>query len=187
VAGSAQLTAVSDRDLVASALQGDRHAFGVLVCRYQEDLVGVVFRMCGDMGLAEETAQDAFLRAWQRLHLYKPQFPFRSWIFSIAIHLALDTLRREQETVDVDALDLQSAHLGPEGELESKQRAEKVRQAVLALPPASRAVLVLREYQGLSYGEIAGVLGIPTGTVMSRLNYARNHLRQALAADMEVL
>ena len=172
---------------MASALQGDRHAFSVLVCRYQEQVVGVVYRMCGDVHLAEDSAQEAFLRAWQRLHLYKPQFPFRSWICSIAIHLALDTLRREPETTDVDALDLPSALLGPEGELESKQRAEKVRRAVLALPPASRAVLVLREYQGLSYGEIAGVLGIPTGTVMSRLNYARSLLRQALAADLEEL
>ena len=172
---------------MASALMGDRQAFGDLVCRYQEQVVGVVFRMCGDVDLAEEAAQEAFLRAWQRLHQYKPQFPFRSWIFSIAIHLALDALRREPETMDVDALDLQSAHPGPEGALESKQRAEEVRQAVLALPPASRAVLVLREYQGLSYGEIAEVLGIPAGTVMSRLNYARRHLRQALSEDLEVL
>jgi RNA polymerase sigma-70 factor (ECF subfamily) len=143
--------------------------------------------MCGDVGLAEDAAQEAFLRAWQRLHTYKPQLPFRNWIFSIAIHLALDTLRRERETTDVDALDLPSGRMGPEGALESKQRAEKVHQAVMALPPASRAVLVLREYQGLSYGEIASVLGIPIGTVMSRLNYARSHLRQALAADLEGL
>jgi RNA polymerase sigma-70 factor (ECF subfamily) len=172
---------------VISALQGDRHAFGDLICRHQEAVVGVVYRLCGDMGLAEEAAQEAFLRAWQRLHLYKSQFPFRNWITSIAVHQALDILRREPETIDVDTLELSSAHLGPEGELESKQRAERVRQAVLALSPASRVVLVLREYQGLSYGEIAGVLGIPTGTVMSRLNYARSHLRQALAADLEVL
>jgi RNA polymerase sigma-70 factor (ECF subfamily) len=187
VAGSESLTAVPDGDLVASALQGDRRAFGVLVCRYQEEVVAVVYRMCGDVGLAEDAAQEAFLRAWQRLHQYKPQFPFRSWIFSIAIHLALDSLRREPETVDVDRLDLQSGSLEPEGALESRQRTEKVRQAVLALPTASRAVLVLREYQGLSYGEIARVLGIPIGTVMSRLNYARNRLRLELAADLEEL
>jgi RNA polymerase sigma-70 factor (ECF subfamily) len=143
--------------------------------------------MCGNVEVAEEAAQEAFLRAWQRLHLYKPQFSFRNWIFTIAIHKALDSLRRERETLDVEEIDLPSSQMGPEGEVESKQQAERVRQAVLALPPASRAVLVLREYQGLSYGEIGAALDIPVGTVMSRLNYARSHLRQTLAAEMEGL
>jgi len=96
-------------------------------------------------------------------------------------------LRREREMVDVDALPLAASDEGPEAAVEGKERGERVRQAVLALPPASRAVLVLREYEGLSYREIADTLGIPIGTVMSRLNYARNRLRESLAPYLEAL
>ena len=76
---------------------------------------------------------------------------------------------------------------GPEAALQDKERDERVRQAVLELPPASRGVLVLREYEGLSYREIADTLNIPMGTVMSRLNYARQRLRQRLALELEEL
>jgi RNA polymerase sigma-70 factor (ECF subfamily) len=94
-------------------------------------------------------------------------------------------LRRERRTADIDEMDLPSPAPGPEKSLEAIQSAHQVRQAVMALPPASRAVLVLREYEGLSYDEIAASLGIPIGTVMSRLNYARRQLRQSLAVYVE--
>jgi RNA polymerase sigma-70 factor (ECF subfamily) len=96
-------------------------------------------------------------------------------------------LRRERETVDIDRLLVVSSELGPEAAVEGEERGERVQRAVLALPPASRAVLILREYEGLSYQEIAETLDIPVGTVMSRLNYARNRLREALAPYLEVL
>ena len=108
-------------------------------------------------------------------------------MYRIATNAALDVLRRERETVDVDELPLATSGAGPEASLEKAERGEHVRQAVLALPEASRCVLVLREYEGLSYKEIAGTLGIPIGTVMSRLNYARNRLRESLAPYLEVL
>jgi RNA polymerase sigma-70 factor (ECF subfamily) len=108
-------------------------------------------------------------------------------VYRIATNAALDFLRRERETVDVDTLSLVSSDEGPEAMVERAERGERVRQAVLALPPASRAVLVLREYEGLSYQEIADTLRIPIGTVMSRLNYARNRLRESLAPYLEVL
>jgi len=108
-------------------------------------------------------------------------------VYRIATNAALDVLRRERETVDVDALSLASSDEGPEATVERGERGERVRQAVLALPPASRVVLMLREYEGLSYREIADTLGIPIGTVMSRLNYARNRLRKSLAPYLEEL
>jgi len=108
-------------------------------------------------------------------------------VYRIATNVALDALRRERETVDIDALPLAAADAGPEATMEGTERGERVQQAVLALPPASRAVLVLREYEGLSYREIADTLDIPIGTVMSRLNYARNRLRKSLAPYLEAL
>jgi RNA polymerase sigma-70 factor (ECF subfamily) len=165
-------------DLITRAQQGDRGAYGELVRCHREGVINVVYRMCGDVNLAEDAAQEAFIRAWQHLPSYRPRSPFRNWVYRIATNVALDALRRERETVDIDALPLVASGQG---------RGEGVRQAVLALPPASRAVLVLREYEGLSYREIADTLGVPMGTVMSRLNYARNRLRESLAPYLEVV
>ena len=199
-------TDVSDPELITQAQQGDRRAFGELVRRHREGVVNVVYRMCGDANLAEDAAQEAFIRAWQHLPSYRPRSPsiykgkrsgsiykgkrsgsFRNWVYRIATNVALDALRRERETIDVDALSLATSDAGPEATVEGKERGECVRQMVLALPPASRAVLVLREYEGLSYREIADTLDIPIGTVMSRLNYARNRLRKSLAPYLEAL
>jgi RNA polymerase sigma-70 factor (ECF subfamily) len=175
----------TELDLITRAQQGDRRAFGELVRRHRQGVVNVVYRMCGDANLAEDAAQEAFIRAWQHLSSYRPRAPFRNWVYRIATNAALDALRREQKTVDIDALSLAAGGRGPEATVEGKERAERVQQAVLVLPPASRVVLVLREYEGLSYREIADTLGIPIGTVMSRLNYARNRLRESLAPYLE--
>ncbi len=145
----------------------------------------MVYRMCGDAALAEDAAQEAFLRAWQNLGRYNPRFAFRSWVYRIALNVAVDALRRERPTTDLAAEPLVSGAESPEAWLERKQQAEQVRRAVLDLTPASRAVLVLREYEALSYHEIAEALDIPLGTVMSRLNYARGRLRRALSRHPE--
>jgi RNA polymerase sigma-70 factor (ECF subfamily) len=179
--------AETELELIAKAQQGDRQAFGELVRRHREGAINVVYRMCGDANLAEDAAQEAFIRAWQHLPNYRPRSPFRNWVYRIATNVALDVLRRERETVDVEPLSLVSSDESPEAMVERGERGEHVRQAVLALPPASRAVLVLREYEGLSYREIADTLDIPIGTVMSRLHYARNRLRESLAPYLEDL
>ena len=89
-----------EREWIAKAQQGDRRAFGELVYRYRESVINVVYRMCGDALLAEDAAQEAFVRAWQHLNRYQPRSPFRNWVFRIATNAALDVLRRERETVD---------------------------------------------------------------------------------------
>jgi len=173
----------ADRELeiIAQAQQGDRRAFGELVRRHRKGVVNVVYRLCGNANLAEDAAQEAFIRAWQHLPSYRPRSPFRNWVYRIATNAARDVLRRERETVDVDAISVPASNGNPEAALETTERSRTVQQAVLALPPASREVLVLREYENLSYQEIADTLNIPIGTVMSRLNYARGKLRQSLA------
>jgi DNA-directed RNA polymerase specialized sigma24 family protein len=118
-------------ELITQAQQGDRGAFGQLVRRHREGVVNVVYRMCGDANLAEDVAQEAFIRAWQHLHSYRPQSPFRNWLYRIATNLALDVLRRERETVDIDALALAASDNGPEAVAEGEERGERVRQAVM--------------------------------------------------------
>lgn len=177
----------SEKDLITQAQKGDRRAFSQLVRRHREGVVNVVYRMCGDANLADDAAQETFIRAWQHLPGYRPRSPFRNWLYRIATNVARDALRRERGMVSLDSVPLANSEQGPEAAVEGKERGDRVRQAVLSLPPASRAVLVLREYEDLSYREIADTLGIPVGTVMSRLNYARNRLRESLAPYMEVL
>jgi RNA polymerase sigma-70 factor (ECF subfamily) len=171
--------------LVSRAQAGDREAFSEIVRHYHQGMINVVYRMCGDGNLAEDAAQTALIHAWQRLQSYRPQASFRSWLYRIALNAALDILRRQKPDMDVEKMPLVSSEDQPDVAVERQERLEQVRRAVLALPEASRAVIVLREYEGLSYQEIAGVLDIPLGTVMSRLNYARTRLLETLKPYLE--
>jgi len=181
----ANLTAVEESSLILQAQQGDREAFADLVCRHRAGVINVVYRMCGDASLAEDAAQAAFMRAWQNLPKFQPRAPFRCWLYRIALNAARDMLRREKPDVAIDDLFLASPAEKVEAQVEQQERARRVRQAVLSLPEASRAALVLREYEGLSYQEIAEALEISTGTVMSRLNYARGRLIEMLKPVLE--
>ena len=107
---------------------------------------------------------------------------FRNWLYRIAVNAALDSLRRQRRTIDADleSLPIADPQDGPEDELLKRERTTLVRTAILSLSEASRAALVLREYGGLSYAEIALALDIPLGTVMSRLSFARKQLKEAL-------
>jgi RNA polymerase sigma-70 factor (ECF subfamily) len=181
--GPAQPANGEEAQLISRAQQGDREAFGELVRHYYPGVVGVVYRMTGDPALAEDAAQQAFLQAWLHLPSYQPRRPLRSWLYRIAVNAALDALRRQRQA-DPQAMDdlaMADPSQQPERQTEEGERAALVQEAILALPPASRAVLVLREYEGLSYREIAAALDIQIGTVMSRLNYARGALRSRLA------
>ncbi|MDR3575412.1 MAG: sigma-70 family RNA polymerase sigma factor [Anaerolineaceae bacterium] len=174
--------AVTETDLVLQAQLGDRSAFSELVRRHYQGVVAVVYRMCGDTSLSEDAAQEAFMRAWLNLPSYQPTAPFRSWLYRIAINAALDQLRRKpEESLEQDrAVLVKDQAAGPETSLIQKEKAALVQRAMQDLPEAARSVLILREYSGLSYQEIARVLDIPLGTVMSRLNYARTRLRDLL-------
>lgn len=176
----------TEADLVALAQRGDRSAFSDLVGLHRRGVINVVYRMCGDAELAEDAAQEAFIRAWKNIHRYQPRSPFRNWVYRIATNAALDVLRRQRETIDIEDLPLKSRYPNPETATETEEKAIFIQQAVLELPEASRSVIILREYEGFSYREIADALDIPIGTVMSRLNYARKQLRLKLAPLMEV-
>ena len=166
----------TEADLVARAQQGDRAAFGDLVCLHRRDAE-----------LAEDAAQEAFIRAWKNIRRYKPRSPFRNWVYRIATNAALAVLRRQRETVDIEDLPLKSQRPNPEVATQTSEEAIFIQQTILELPEASRKVIILREYEGFSYREIAETLEIPIGTVMSRLNYARKQLRQKLAPLLEAV
>lgn len=168
--------------LIERAQNGDRNAFGELVSQHHRGVIQVVYRMCGDLELAQDAAQDAFIRAWLNLPSFRPGTSLHSWLYRIAINAALDLLRRDRKNtaVDLEKLSLADPSVGPETALLQKERQDAVRQSILELSEGSRSVLVLREYGSLSYEEIAAALNIPLGTVMSRLNYARKQLKQSL-------
>jgi len=177
----------AETELVLLARQGDRAAFGELVRGHLPGVVTVVYRMCGDLPLAEDAAQEAFLQAWLHLEAFQPGSSLRNWLYRIAVNAALDTLRRgrERSSGALDALPAADPQPGPEGEAIRAEQARRVQRAILDLPETSRSALVLREYGGLSYQEIAAALDVPVGTVMSRLNHARGQLRELLSTELE--
>jgi RNA polymerase sigma-70 factor, ECF subfamily len=182
----ALIQAETETELILRAQHGDRHAYGELVRQHHPGVVNVVYRMCGDTELAQDAAQEAFIQAWLHLPTFRPGTSLRNWLYRIAVNAALDVIRRNTKTADNDfeTLEMPDPQMGPEAALLQKERTVAVQQAILALTEASRSVLVLREYGGLSYQEIATTLDIPLGTVMSRLNYARMQLKQLLEPQL---
>jgi len=184
-----------EAEWIRRSIAGDHAAFAEIVSCYRSTVVALAYRLCGDPATAEDVAQDAFVHVWQALPRFRGEASLRTWLCRIASNTAIQRLRSVRPVVSLDGTDLPGRNAPPPQEstdladetpgLESQtlrhELGEAVRRAVLALPPQSRAALVLREYNGLSYREIAAALGIPIGTVMSRLNYARQRLRQELA------
>ncbi len=176
----------SEEEWIVCAQAGDQTAYGQLVQKYQRLIVSVAYRQGLDLEAAEDVAQEAFVKAWLALPKYRPSAgSWRAWLCRIALNLAIDVQRRERPRYALDD-SLPDCGSGPAEQAEADLQARAVRRALAQLPPASRAALVLCEYEGLSYAEIAAALDIPLGTVMSRLHYARRRLRELLIAVGEV-
>lgn len=182
-----------DRLLVAQAAQGEREAFGMLVRRYQDRAFNLAYQLMRNRDDALDVAQEAFAKAFVSLASFKGEATFATWLHRIVVNLAIDTLRRKQRGEGRRYRDARGAPVGeeaagpsgsedPAAALESKQVRALLAQGIEALPPAQRAVLILREIEGMSYDEIARTVGCSPGTVMSRLFYGRRKLRQLLAA-----
>jgi RNA polymerase sigma-70 factor (ECF subfamily) len=173
--------------IITRAQKGDRDAFGELVMIHHTAVYTMVYRLTGDSHLAEDATQQAFIKAWQHLPSYRPTASLRAWLGRIAINTSLDTLRHDKRILPDDEMidDREDPQPGPESQIIDKQRAAAIQNALLSLNETNRSVLVLREYSGMSYQEIANVLEIPLGTVMSRLNNARTQLRTILQPIIE--
>lgn len=181
----------NEAELITKAQGGDRNAFSELVGIHAQGVMNVIFRMCGDAQVAEDAAQETFMRAWSHLGSFRAdrETSLRAWLYRIALNAATDMLRKERRILpgDVEDFHLTDPMPGPEGLFLQGERTALVQQAIQSLPDASRAVLVLKEYESLSYREIADALDIPIGTVMSRLNYARRLLKEKLEGQMVLL
>jgi RNA polymerase sigma-70 factor (ECF subfamily) len=183
---------VDDRDLVGRARQGDREAFTQLIVQYQVPLYNTALRMVGSREDAADITQEAFLRAWEKIRTLR-EAPFKSWLFQIAVNLCYDHFRRGRrygvmpdEEQGGKIVGLGVAMPDPQERAEANERSRAVRESIEALDHDMRAALVLRDINGLSYDEIAGVLGVPLGTVKSRIARARAQVQENLQRNPDL-
>lgn len=179
----------SDQVLVNQILQGDANAFEVISERYEDPIRRHLLHIVRDDAAAEDLLQEVFLRVWTRAEQWNQSGPFKAWLYRIATNLALNHLRsvkrrREQplEITDADEDDFlpawmtDASALTPDTILELTEQREQIHKLVEQLPEDKRAVFRLVFQMELSIKETAGELGIPEGTVKSRLHYAKKHL-----------
>jgi RNA polymerase sigma-70 factor, ECF subfamily len=173
-----------DATLIERTLEGDLTAFEALVERHRAVVFRVAARIVGPDD-AEDVSQDSFLRAFHRLGQYRGTASFRTWLLQITQHTALNALAWARRRPSAAADDPPEApdhdpERQPVSELENRERRERLELKLDALRPEYRSLLVLRDLEGLSYGEIAGVLEMPLGSVKGRLHRARSELIELL-------
>jgi RNA polymerase sigma-70 factor (ECF subfamily) len=181
----------TDEELVARTLAGDGAAYGELVTRYADFVYTVAARIVGDAD-ATDVAQEAFIRAHAALARFRGDSKFSSWLYRIAVNRSLTHLRRlkrRPEPVDLGPAAegpvafLASGEPGPDRLVLDDEFRRRVRRAVDELPPRYRAAVTLFYLEERDYSEVAGVLGIPVGTLKTHLHRARAMLRDSLAGD----
>jgi RNA polymerase sigma-70 factor (ECF subfamily) len=182
---------VPDADLVQAAVGGDQEAFRELMERYKGRAYAVALGILGDPDEAVDAVQDAFIKAYYNLKDFRGGSSFYTWFYRMLVNGSIDRWRKTGRKGEV-ALD--ETRMGeddsppeagvyprtPEDLAGNRQLAEALNEAIAALPEYHRAVILLREVDGMSYDEIAASLGCSIGTVMSRLHYARGRLKEAL-------
>jgi len=183
----------ADLDAVRRCLAGESAAYGEIVARWQDRIHAAVYRMTGNSEDAKDLAQETFVRAWSNLRSFQGGAALGTWLYSIALNQVRSEMRKRSAQkrgapVSLDAprgddgtgIDPADKRPGAEDALATKEHVRLLRQAVAALDPEFREVVVLREFQDLSYEEIARATGVPVGTVRSRLFRAREELRRKL-------
>ena len=177
----------STEALVERCLAGDQAAWDQIVRQHWRKVFNLAYKFVGRHDEAEDLTQDIFLKIFKALHTFDRRANFQTWLISISRNLCIDhyrSVRKERETMarDVDASQLTpvSRERGPHSQLEQVDLKALIRQALAALPPALRQAVVLRDLQEFSYQEIADQLGLPEGTVKSRINRGRLELARQL-------
>ena len=186
---------MTEQELVRRAKDGDQLAFEQLVTDNEKRIYNLCRRMVGDQEDAAELTQEAFHNAWRGLPGFQAESAFSTWLYRLASNVCLDFLRREKRrkslSLTVVSLDQEEAveleipdqRYAPEGELERLEQRQAIRDGLARLSEEHRQVLVLRELSGLSYREIAQLLGVEEGTVKSRIARARGALRKVLVEE----
>ena len=186
------LAGASDQQIVEWAKDGHEPAFRELVRRYERPVFSLIYRMVRDRALAEDLAQETFIKVLNGIRSYRPEYKFSSWIFKIANNAAIDHLRRRDlDTLSLDgsphaqtAEEMQATALQLDGRAESpldavtsRELGSQIERAIARLRPEYRACILLRHVEGHSYEEIAQMLDLPLGTVKTYIHRARNELR----------
>jgi RNA polymerase sigma-70 factor, ECF subfamily len=181
-----------DQELVERAQRGDKGAFDLLVQKYQRKLGRLLSRMIRDQAEVEDVVQEAFIKAYRALPNFRGDSAFYTWLYRIGINTAKNYLvamgRRPQVSTEIEVEDAENFEDGqdlrtidtPETELMTKQIAKTVNDTVAGLPEELRTAITLREIEGLSYEEIATLMGCPIGTVRSRIFRARETIAEKL-------
>lgn len=170
----------SDQELVQRFVSGDRASFAHLVERHERRVYNLAYRMLGRKEDAEDATQEAFLSALRNLPSFRGEAAFATWLHRITVNACYDALRRRKPEAELPE---DPGHAGAEPDLaESATAAVDVQRALLTVPQEFRAALVLHDVQDLGYEEIGHILGIPVGTVKSRIHRGRVALARALSA-----
>ena len=190
-----ELSNLPDADVVSLAQQGRDAAFRELVRRYERPVFSLIFRMVRDRELAEDLAQDTFIKVLNHIDRYRPEFKLSSWLFKIANNVAIDHLRRRhldtvsidgsphamtQDAIEATSFDVVGQQESALEELEAKELGSAIERAIASLRPEYRSCIMLRHVEGRSYEEIAATLDLPLGTVKTYIHRARHELRRAL-------
>jgi len=180
----------TDEQLMLAYQQGDTRAFETLLTRHEKGVYGFAFRMLGDSMLAEEVAQESFLRVIQSASRYRAKASFRNYLYRIARNLCVDQLRkrpREPRTPELDAGSpgtaegIPSGNPGPENNVGAAQLRSAIRRALATLPDDQREAFLLKEVRGMKLQDVAAITGANLNTVKSRLRYALTRLREHLS------
>src|SRR4051794_4820089 len=185
---------VSDLDLVKRCQDGDAEAFDELVTRYRTRVFGMIYNMVHSEQDAWDLAQDSFIKAWKSIKRFRGQSSFYTWIYRIVMNVTIDWLRKKQvkaggaefddsiqlKEVDPASKTMPKADALPSVVMEQKEIRAQIDKAIDQLSPEHRAVILMKEIDGMQYHEIAETLGCSIGTVMSRLFYARKKLQNML-------
>ena len=171
---------MSDAQLIAAARAGDRRAMAALYSAHSGRVYSVVRRMVGDDHLAEDVSQDAWVRAFEKLHLFRGESSFGTWMHRLAVNAALNRLRRQNKRPDVEKT--AEINQAPQATDERILNQKMLSQALDRLSDGYRQVLVLHDVEGLTHDEIAERMGIAVGTSKSQLHKARARMRSLLAS-----
>ena len=168
----------ADKLLILRAQKGDSDAFETLYQQHLKRVYNIAWRMMGNDADAQDVAQEVMLKAWRALPGFKLDSSLSTWLYRIAMNACSDELRkRKNKTISVDVLAETGREPGDDGFEQSAADSQNLAWAIDQLNEEYRAAVVLRDVQGYSYEEIAQILGCPIGTVRSRINRAREHLR----------
>jgi RNA polymerase sigma-70 factor, ECF subfamily len=181
-----------DKWLIAETLAGQTEAFGILVQKYQDRLFNTVAHLSGNVEDARDIVQETFVQAFVKLDSFRGCSAFYTWLYRIAFNIGAGWRRKHKPVASIDrngeqiGLDPVDNGVGPVELLERQECRRQVRQALKKLSDEHRTVLVLREIEGCDYDTIAEILGVPVGTVRSRLHRARMEMREYLKERLEV-